>query len=692
METIPRITNSEQARETVRGHRRRFDDQININSILDSLTNAIILTDQNGVISFVNQQTIVLFGYQQDELIGRKIEILLPDRFRHRHVDHRKKYYSNPGTRQMGNGLDLVACRKDGTEFPCEIGLSLLNTADGIFIVSGLHDISKRKLAEDALLENERLLHKQYAELELLYRTAPLGLCHMDTNLRFLRCNEKLAKINGIAAADHIGRTLREIVPDIAETMESVYRNVIESGQPEIDVIASMEADTDPHKLRHFSACYYPVKSEGGVVQGVSSIVQEITERVEAEQSLRDAHEQLEWRVQKRTGELKDANIKLQRNHDALIKSEHRLRQLVESTNAIPWEADAKTWQFIYVGPQAVRLLGYPVRQWYEPDFWADHLHPEDREYAIKYCLDSSHRFDDYEFDYRMIMANGDVVWLHDIVKVVKKNGEIDTLRGYMINVTERRKMEEEMRKAVDEASVHRERLAHLIRVKTLGEMASGIAHEINQPLAAIESYAQASRNHLQSGMAKAEKIGELLDKISGQARRGGAVIGRLRALMQRRTFNTSPININNLLIEVSKIAEIDTQLHECELELKLDPSFPIVIVDEIQIQQVVLNLIRNAIDAMIDMDCCENKTITISTNRNQKNEVVTSISDCGSGIAESDAGKIFEAFYTTKDSGLGMGLAICRNIINAHSGEINYSQSEAGGTTFHFSLPVETQ
>jgi PAS domain S-box-containing protein len=365
---------------------------------------------------------------------------------------------------------------------------------------------------------------------------------------------------------------------------------------------------------------------------------------------------------------------------------------LVESTNAIPWEADAKTWQFTYVGPQAVGLLGYPVRQWYEQDFWADHLHPEDREYAIKYCQDSSYRFDDYEFDYRMITANGDVVWLHDIVKVGKKNGEIDTLRGYMINVTERRKMEEEMRKAVDEASEHRERLAHITRVQTIGEMASGIAHEINQPLAAIESYAQASRNHLRYGTANAEKIGELLDKISNQARRGGAVIGRLRALMQRRTFNTSPININELLIEVSKISEVDTQLHECYLELKLDPSSPIVIVDEIQIQQVVLNLIRNAIDAMINTDCCKIKAITITSSRNHKNDVVVSISDYGSGIAETDTGKIFEAFYTTKDSGLGMGLAICRNIINAHGGEINFSLSEAGSTTFHFSLPVETQ
>ncbi len=151
MGTKPHITNLEQATETSRGHRRKFDDQIKINSILDSVTNAIILIDQNGLISFVNHQTKKIFGYERDELLGQKIEILLPGRFRHRHIDLRKEYNANPTLRQMGIGLDLYACRKDGTEFPCEIGLSPLKTADGDYVVCGLHDISIRKHAEGAL-------------------------------------------------------------------------------------------------------------------------------------------------------------------------------------------------------------------------------------------------------------------------------------------------------------------------------------------------------------------------------------------------------------------------------------------------------------------------------------------------------------------------------------------------------------
>ena len=551
---------------------------------------------------------------------------------------------------------------------------------------------NKRKQAKEALLEHGRKMNDKYSEMESIYSNSPLGMCFMDTDLRYLRCNKTLAEINGIPAADHIGRTLREVVPEIAETMESVYRKVIETGKPVIGVEANMTAGTDSHKVRYFSACYYPVRSEDGVIQGINSIIQEITERKDAEALLREAHQQLETRVLQRTKELNEANLELQLEHNALLESEHRLRRLVESTNAIPWEADAKTWQFIYIGPQAVKLFGFSVEQWCEKDFWIDHIHPDDRDYAINYCLESSQHYNEFEFDYRMITVNGSVVWLHDIVNVERKNGELDKLRGFMIDITERKNAEENLHKAENEASIHRERLAHLIRVQTLGEMASGIAHEINQPLAAIEIYTQASQKHLQIGKASHGKLEELLGKISDQAKRAGSIVSGLRAMMQRRTVNSTAIDINTLLEEVTKIAEIDCRNLDCRLILKLNPSLPSVIGDEIQIQQVVLNLIRNAIDALSDFTDELEKEIIIETKINDNKEVEISVSDNGSGISELDAGNIFEAFYTTKNSGLGMGLSICRNIINAHGGAIAYSQGEAGGTTFYFTLPIENE
>ncbi len=126
--------------------------------------------------------------------------------------------------------------------------------------------------------------------------------------------------------------------------------------------------------------------------------------------------------------------------------SEARLRALLESTRAIPWEASAKTWQFTYVGPQALELLGYPIEQWYEKDFWPRHIHPDDRKFAIEFCLESSARVKDYEFDYRMITSSGNTVWLHDVVSVGSVNGTPETLRGFMIDITERKLAQERLR------------------------------------------------------------------------------------------------------------------------------------------------------------------------------------------------------------------------------------------------------
>lgn len=146
--------------------------------------------------------------------------------------------------------------------------------------------------------------------------------------------------------------------------------------------------------------------------------------------------------------------VQRERAEKRVRESRERLRHLVETTNAIPWEADAKTWQFTYVGPQAVIRLGYPINDWYEKDFWTTHIHPEDRDYVTDLCMRSSRSLDNFEFEYRMLAANGEIVWLHDLVSVDRENGEPRTLRGFMIDITERKQMDEALRES--EAALRR--------------------------------------------------------------------------------------------------------------------------------------------------------------------------------------------------------------------------------------------
>jgi PAS domain S-box-containing protein len=148
-----------------------------------------------------------------------------------------------------------------------------------------------------------------------------------------------------------------------------------------------------------------------------------------------------------------------ERRSDARRDDDCRIHDFLEKTRAIPWEADARTWLFTYVGPQAKHLLGYPIRQWHRKDFWTSHIHPEDRESAVSYCLESSQRLTEYEFEYRMIAANGKPIWIHDIVYVVLEQGTPRILRGFMIDITERMKTQKALRRS---QSALRESQQHL--------------------------------------------------------------------------------------------------------------------------------------------------------------------------------------------------------------------------------------
>ncbi len=165
-----------------------------------------------------------------------------------------------------------------------------------------------------------------------------------------------------------------------------------------------------------------------------------------------------------------------------LDEIEEPSRQFLEATRVIPWEADARTWRFTYVGPQAVKLLGYPQEEWYGENFWTTHIHPEDREHALDFCAESSRKFKEYDFEYRMIAADGQSVWLHDFVGVERVDGQPKTLRGYMIDITERKRAHE-----VSSAELE---VAHLYKRAPIGLCITDTQHRyvrINEQLSSIK-------------------------------------------------------------------------------------------------------------------------------------------------------------------------------------------------------------
>jgi two-component system sensor kinase FixL len=238
------------------------------------------------------------------------------------------------------------------------------------------------------------------------------------------------------------------------------------------------------------------------------------------------------------------------------------------------------------------------------------------------------------------------------------------------------------------EAQQSRERLSHASRLSSMGELAAGIAHEMNQPLSAISSYAQASKRLLQSATRDSEiKVVAALDKICDQAIRASEVINRLRTFVKKRVAQRETVDLNALILETVNLAKVDTRILDHEVILDLcHINMPKLIADPVQIQQVLLNLIRNGIDAM---EHIKGAPLRIHTQWLSDIMIEVSVIDCGLGIDEKTSSGIFNPFFTTKKAGMGMGLTVSQTIIHAHGGRIYFGPSQTSGCIFSFSLPA---
>ncbi|MDP6375699.1 MAG: PAS domain S-box protein [Pseudomonadales bacterium] len=237
-----------------------------------------------------------------------------------------------------------------------------------------------------------------------------------------------------------------------------------------------------------------------------------------------------------------------------------------------------------------------------------------------------------------------------------------------------------------------RDNLAHVGRLSTMGEMTASIAHEINQPLTAIAMYAQASLKLLERDDVDRDKLKRALEKLNIQSLRAGDVIERIQRFVRNEGGTKELVDINALLRELSHLVSADVRMHGLELEFDFADNLTSVFCDSVQVQQVALNLIRNAIDAMAEINCKNGRTIQIATHPSRhdgvKEGIEVAITDSGVGINSEQEKQLFQAFHTTKPHGMGMGLSISRSIIDAHAGTLDFCSNPEHGCTFYFRLP----
>jgi two-component system, LuxR family, sensor kinase FixL len=251
---------------------------------------------------------------------------------------------------------------------------------------------------------------------------------------------------------------------------------------------------------------------------------------------------------------------------------------------------------------------------------------------------------------------------------------------GFIHDITQRQNVERRLQDLQSE-------LAHVGRVSEMASFASSLAHELNQPLTAIANYCEAARDLLGNGSDRdtLDTVQEALDEASKESVRAGQIVRRLRNFISRGETEQRVESLARLITEANALALVGSREHGIEVQVQLDPDADLVFVDRIQIQQVLTNLIRNAIDAMIDSS---QKSLIIRTAAEPQDYVTVTVEDTGPGISESVVAELFQPFVTSKSAGMGIGLSICRTIVESHGGRIWFEERPGGGTAFHFTLP----
>jgi C4-dicarboxylate-specific signal transduction histidine kinase len=260
---------------------------------------------------------------------------------------------------------------------------------------------------------------------------------------------------------------------------------------------------------------------------------------------------------------------------------------------------------------------------------------------------------------------------------------------AYVHDLTERKRVEAEAR---ENELRYREallELAHANRVATMGQLTASIAHEVNQPLAAVVANAEAGLRWLKRGTPDLEAASRSFEGIIGDGKRASEVIRRVRALANKTSLEKVPLDANDVVRETIPLLQRELISHQVLLRMELAPTLPMILGDRVQLQQVIINLVMNGIESMQSVTD-RPRELVIRSGQDETEQVLVGVTDCGVGISAENADRLFTPFFTTKSSGMGMGLSICRSIIDAHGGRLWATACEPRGALFQFTIPAD--
>lgn len=627
--------------------------------------------------------------------------------------------------------------------------------------------------------------YERLPELQLIYDTAPVGLACLTLDCRYVQINQRLTEICGISVADHIGRTVRETVPQVADQVEEIVEAIARTGEPVTGIEVRGQRPDQRNSDQVWITNWHPLKSADGAIIGINVVAEDITERKRAaavlsasEMALRDSElrfreladnvSQFVWTADKSgstywynkrwydfTGttleEMQGWGWTKVHHPDHVDRVVERIRQSFQT--GTPWEdtfpmrgrdgryrwflsralpirneaGEVVRWfgtntdvteqieaeralrelngtlehrvedetrerlqiwnvsqdllvvadvsgKCLSLNPAWTAMLGWVESDMMDkPAHWL--VHPDDRERSGAELSHLAAGGKTLFFENRIRHKNGSYHWIS--WKAVADKGRIYAMGR---DVTELKAAEAGLLAA-------RQELAHVARRTTMSTMAASIAHEIRQPLGAIVANANAGLRWLNKTPPGLDEARETFADIVADGHRASQVIQSVRAMFNKSEPKGSLLRLNGLIQQTLAIARGDLEAANITVQTALAAQLPAICANKGQLQQVVLNIITNAIDAMRHVADRE-RVLKLKSALLSPDSVELMVEDSGIGIRPDDMERIFDAFFTTKSNGMGMGLAICRSIVEAHGGTLSVSRREPYGSTFRMVLP----
>jgi PAS domain S-box-containing protein len=635
------------------------------------------------------------------------------------------------------------------------------------------------------LQQQKKQLYERLPELQLIYDTAPVGLAFLSLDCRYVQINQRLTAICGISVADHIGRSVRDTVPAVADQVEKLVETIARTGEP-ITGIEVRGQKADKSNADHvWITNWHPLKTPEGKIVGINVVAEDITER-------------------------KRAEAVLAASEHALRESEARFRELADNISQFAWTADTdgrrnwynKRW-YDYSGTTFEEMQGFG---------WQKLHHPDHLERVVRHIRESFKSDKPWEDTFPLRSRDGKYRWfLSRALPIRDEAGKVVRWFGTNTDITEQLEAENALRELNEtleqrvRAETHerlqiwnvsqdlllitdldgkylsvnpawtlvlgwseaellgktsqwllhpddwdktraetkqlaagkitqrfetrfqhkdgfyrwlswkavqnqgriyamarditelkdagnklmeaRHELTQVSRRTTLAAMSAAIAHEIRQPLGAIVTNANAGLRWLDRPTPDLDEVRDTLKHIVGDGHRASEVIQSVRAMFAKGDHTGIPLDTNELIRETIAMASGELEAGRVVVDLELAEQLPLIPGHRGQLQQVVLNIVTNAADSMRNIDD-RVRMLRVRSRPFDSNGVAVSIQDFGTGIDPQNMDRIFDAFFTTKTNGMGMGLAICRSIIEAHGGSLSVSAGVPHGSVFHLVLP----